>query len=71
MRATVSTANAPNHTYRAGPGTTLRNTSTTRLTMNLNAESSVLAYQQNGDDDTVHEDAIDFALQLIGSWTSV
>ncbi len=32
--------------------------------------SKVNAYQQNGSDDTVSEQAVDFALQTIGIWTS-
>ena len=31
----------------------------------------VNAFQQNGSSDTVHQQAIDFALQTIGNWTTV
>jgi hypothetical protein len=41
------------------------------VTLSLNPSSTVAAYQQNGDDDSVDVGSIDFALQAIGDWTSV
>jgi len=37
----------------------------------INMFGSLIAEQEAGSNDTVHQQSIDFALQTIGNWTSV
>jgi hypothetical protein len=54
----------------SGSTATFKN-STSQLTLNLNSSSSVIACQQSGTNDTASVQATDFALRLLGNWTSV
>ena len=55
-------------------GLTASNSTATLTTslgsLTINKFASVTANQQNGTNDTVHQSAIDFALQTVGNWTN-
>jgi hypothetical protein len=57
-----------NNALTASNSTATLTTSLGSLTINKFA--SVTANQQNGTNDTVHQSAIDFALQTVGNWTN-
>ena len=45
--------------------------STSNIRLNLDPSSLVLAYQENGDNDSLDVGSIDFALQAFGNWISI